>query len=106
MSLDDSMRISETISTFKTRLLSLIRPAQNNIFNIFDPIGLKFITRLRLGFSHLNENRFRHNFQDFINPLCSYSLQIEDTLHYLHCHRFNHICTDLMNSVKSVIDNF
>ena len=41
-----------------------------------------------------------------MNPLCSYSLQIEDTLHYLHCHRFNHICTDLMNNVKSVIDNF
>ena len=42
-----------------------------------------------------------------MNPLCSCSLQIEDTLYYLlHCHHFNHICTDLMNNVKSVIDNF
>ena len=42
-----------------------------------------------------------------MNSLCSCSLQIEDTLHYLlHCHHFNHICTDLMNNVKSVIDNF
>ena len=42
-----------------------------------------------------------------MNPLCSCSLQIEDTLHYLlHYHHFNHICTDLMNNVKSVIDNF
>ena len=35
------------------------------------------------------------------------SLEIEDTLHYLlHCHHFNHIRIDLMNSVKPVYDNF
>ena len=106
-SLDESKRNSETMSTFKNRLLSFFRPVQNNIFNIFDPTGLKFLTRLRLGFSHLNEHRFRHNFQDCMNPLCSCSLEIEDTLHYLlHCHHFNHIRIDLMNSVKSVYDNF
>ena len=32
------------------------------IYNIFDPKGLKFLTRLGLGLSHLNEHRFRHNF--------------------------------------------
>ena len=74
---------------------------------LFDPIGLKFLTRLRLDFSHLNEHRFRNNFQDCMNPLCSCSLEIEDTWHYLlHCHHFNHIRIDLMNSVKSVYDNF
>ena len=31
---------------------------------------------LRLGFSHLNENRFRHNFKDYKNCLCSCSLEI------------------------------
>ena len=42
-----------------------------------------------------------------MNPLCSCSLEIEDTWHYLlHCHHFNHICIDFMNSVKSVYDNF
>ena len=52
-------------------------------------------------------NRFRHNFQDCMNPLCSCSLKIEDALHYLlHCHYFNHIRIDLMNSEKSVYDNF
>ena len=106
-SLDDSIRNSETISTFKNRLLSFIRPVRNNMFNIFDPIGSKFLTRLRLGFIHLNEHRFRQNFQDCMNPLCSCSLEIEDTLHYLlHCHHFNHIRIDLLNYVKSVYDNF
>ena len=77
-------------------VLSFIRPVQNNIFNIFDPIGLKFLTHLRLGFSRLNERRFRHNFQDCMNLLRSCSLEIEDTLHYLlDCHHFNHIRIDL-----------
>ena len=39
--------------------------------------------------------------------LAACSLEIEDTLHYLlHCHHFNHIRIDLMNSVKSIYDNF
>ena len=42
-----------------------------------------------------------------MNPLCSCSLEIKDTLDYLlHYHHFNHIRTDFMNSVKSVYDNF
>ena len=49
-SLDDSIRNYETISTFKNRL-TFIRPVQNNIFNIFGLIGLKFLTRLRLRLS-------------------------------------------------------
>ena len=105
--LDPSSRNSESISSFKSKLLSFIRPVQSNFYNIFDPQGLKLLTRLRLGFSHLNEHRFRHNFQDCINPLCSCSLEIEDTSHYLlHCHNFSRYRIDLMNSVNSVRDHF
>ena len=102
-----NIRNSELISIFKSKLLSFIRPVQTNIYNIFDPKGLTFLTRLRLGLSHLNEHRFRHNFQDCLNPLCSCSLEIEDTSHYLlHCHHFSHHRVVLMNSVKSICDNF
>ena len=105
--LDPSIRNSESISSFKSKLLSFIRPVQSNVYNIFDPQGLKLLTRLRLGFSHLNEHRFRHNFQDCINPLCSCSLEIEDTSHYLlHCHNFSRYRIDLMNSINSVRDHF
>ena len=105
--LDLNIRNSESISIFKSKLLSFIRPVQTNIYNIFDPKGLTFLTRLRLGLSHLNEHRFRHNFQYFLNPLCSCSLEIEDTSHYLlHCHHFPHHRVVLMNSVKSICDNF
>ena len=105
-SLDLNKRNFESISVFKNELLSFIRPVQTNIYNIFDPKGLTFRTRLRLGLSHLNEHRFRHNFQDCLNPLCSCSLEIEDTSHYLlHCHHFSHHRVALMNSIKSIFDN-
>ena len=105
--LDPSIRNSESISSFKSKLLSFIRPVQSNVYNIFYPQGLKLLTRLRLGFSHLNEHRFRHNFQECINPLCSCSLEIADTSHYLlHCPNFSRYRIDLMNSVNSVRDHF
>ena len=106
-SLDINIRNSDSISLFKSRLLSFIRPVQNKIYNIFDPQGLKFLTRLHVGLSHLNVHRFRHNFQDCLNPLCSCSLEIEDTAHYLlHCHHFSTQRANLMNSVKLAFQNF
>ena len=50
-------------------------PLFNPIYNIFNLIGLKYLTRLRLELSHLNEHKFKHNFQDCINPLCTCSLE-------------------------------
>ena len=105
--LDDNIRNYESISVFKNRLLLFIRHVKNNAFNIFDPKGLKLLTWLRLGFSHLNERRFPHNFENCVNPLCTCYLEAEATLHYLlHCHHFNQHYLDLMNSVKSVLANF
>ena len=71
--LDMNIRNSESISLFKSRLLSLIRPNQSNIYYIFDPIDLKLVTLHHLGLCHLNEHKFRHNFQNCLNPLCSCS---------------------------------
>ena len=105
--LDENVRNAESISSFKNKLLAVIRPVQRSVFNIFDPKGLKILTRLRVGFSHLNEHRFRHNIENCINPLCSCSLETEDNLHYLlHCQHFLQHRLNLMNSVKSVINNF
>ena len=85
-----NIRNSESTSIFKTKLLPFIRPLQTNIYNIFDPKGLKFLTRLRLGLSYLNEQRFRHNFQDCLNPSCSCSLETKETSHYLlQCYLFH-----------------
>ena len=64
-------KTSESISVFKKSLLQFSRPSGSEVYNIHDSIGLKYFTRLRLEFSHLREHKFRHNFHDIINPLCS-----------------------------------
>ena len=76
---------------------------QNSIYNMHDPVGIKYLTTLRLGLSHLNEHNFRHNFQDCLNPLCSCSLEVETTNHYfLHFHYYSDIRKTLLNSVKEI----
>ena len=34
---------------------------------------------MRLGLSHLADHKFRHNFQDCLNPICSCGQEIETT---------------------------
>ena len=105
--LDPSIRNSETTSAFKQKLLPFISPLEKSIFNILDPEGLKLLTRLRLGFSHLNEHYFRHNFQECLNPFCTCSLETENTSHYLlHCHHNTPFCTYLTNNVKTFVVDF
>ena len=41
---------------------------------------------MRLGLSHLVDHKFRHNFQDCLNPISSCGQEIETTSHFhLHC---------------------
>ena len=75
----------------------------NSVYNIRDPVEIKYLTRLRLGLSHLNEHKFRNNFQDCLNPLRSCSLEVETTNHYfLHCHHYNDIRKTLLDTVKEI----
>ena len=53
-----------TLNIFKSKILKFIRPAANSIFGCHDPIGVKLLTRLRLGLSHPCEHKFKHSFQD------------------------------------------
>ena len=41
-------------------------------------MGIKYLSRLRLGLSYLNYHKFRHNFQDCLNPLCPCSLELTE----------------------------
>ena len=58
--LDHTLRNSKYYNIFKSSLLKIGRPIPKPTFNIHNPLGLKLFTRL----SHLNENRFNHNFED------------------------------------------
>ena len=71
------------------------------------PLGVRLLNRLRLGFSHLREHRFTQGFADTLNPLCSCSLETEDTEHYfLHCQNNLSLCTTLLNDLNNIILQF
>ena len=57
--LDPNIRNAETYASFRKMLLNFIRPKGNNTYKIYDPLGIKLLTRLRLGFSHHSEHKFR-----------------------------------------------
>ena len=69
--LDCNIRNSESLALFKKRILAFIRPFVNSTFQCFNPKGLKIITRLQLGLSHLRFHKFKHCFQDTLNPICN-----------------------------------
>ena len=75
-----------SITVFKKHLLKEIRPDPHPVYNICKPIGLKLLTWLRLGLSHLNEHRFNHNFENSVNPLCNCSLEVETTSQFFLHH--------------------
>ena len=60
-----------------------IKPICCPILSIHNLHGVKLIARLRLGFNHLCEHKFRHNFHDTLNQLCSSSLEPETASCYL-----------------------
>ena len=62
----------------------------NSIYNIHNPLGIKYLTRLRIGPSQLKKHKFRRNFQDSVDLMCLWSNDFETTIHFfLHFANFN-----------------
>ena len=58
------LRNSPNLRSFKLRILALVRPPPKRIFNIHDPIGMKWHFQLRVVLSHLYARKLNHNFSD------------------------------------------
>ena len=81
--LNPSLQNSESFLTFKKNILLLVKLAAISVYDF------SLITRLRLGLSHLRKHKFKHNFQESLDPLCNCGHDIESTTHFfLHCPLF------------------
>ena len=97
-----NIRNSSSVNIFKKSILTFIRPFDNNFLNSHNPKG---ITRLRLGLRHLREHKFKHSFQDSLNPFCNCGLDIESAAHYLlHCPTYSTERRTLLSTIEN-IDN-
>ena len=79
-----TLAIQKILVFSKIIFLNLLDP--NQTFNCCNLKEIRLITRFRLVLSHLREHKFKYNFQNYLNPLCSCGSNIESTSHFLlHC---------------------
>ena len=80
--------------------------SSRSCFNICSTVALKLLTRLRVGRCHLNEHKLKHDFSNYINSLCCYSLEVESMTHFfLHCLCFSSICKILSYDLVSILNS-
>ena len=74
---------------FQKMLLNFTKATGNSTYKIYDPHGIKLLTSVRLGFSHLSEHKSRHKIADSLIPSFSCSLETESTLYFfLYCQNY------------------
>ena len=101
--LDNKISKSESLTLFRSSLLKIIRKPVNSVFGILNPVGIQYLTRLRLDFSHLKEHKYHHNFADTLNPLCNCSLEAESVSHFfMRCNLFHNERLILMNNLLNI----
>ena len=107
--LDSRIRDLPSISSFKRAIYDFVRPKPVSTFRLNNRPGVVLLTRLRVGFSHLREHKFRHGFQDTVNPFCDCQTNsIETTEHYLlQCSNFPNERLNLFGDLQNLgIDIF
>ena len=102
--LDWEIKNSESILTFRKRILSFIRPSADSTFSCHNPRGIKLLSRLRLGLSHLREHKLKRGFQNSLNPFCSCGKgEVETSSHYLlHCSNYLEEQLALLNTIRNI----
>ena len=102
--MDSRIRNLPSIATFKRAILDFIRPVPTPMFKISGLLGFVFLTQLRVGFSHLREHKFRHDFLDIVDPICSCRTKaVENTKHYLlHCSIFANQRTVSFDDLRNI----
>ena len=94
---------SKSISIFKSNVLKFIRLKLNNVYYCHNAKRIGLLARLRLGLSHLREHKFKHSFQDCLNPLCFCGNEIETSTHcLLHCPTYTNERMIPLNKIKSI----
>ena len=91
---------------FKPKIFKFIRPTASSIFGSHNLIGLKLLSRLRLGLSHLHEHKFKHSFQDILNPFCNCGKEAETTFHFLlSCSNYSDKRLTPLSKIRNVNPN-
>ena len=85
-----------------------MRTVPTPTFKINRLSGFVFLTRLRVGFSHLREYKFGHGLLDIADPICSCRTNaVENSEHYLlHCSNLANQGTILFDDLQNIGINY
>ena len=86
---------STSYQQFRKSLLFFIKPTCFTLFSIHHSVGVRLLVRLRLDFSRLHEDKFRHN------VLAASSLKQLHTIFYC-CHNSPFARSALMNDLNII----
>ena len=81
--LSSFIKSSLSLNIFKKRYMEFFYVSPNPIYGINNPVGLKHLTRLRVGLSHLRSHKYQHKFSDTESELCSCSNNEFETVRLL-----------------------
>ena len=99
------IRNAKSLNSFKK--LIIIKKQENPLFLVYDPLAAKLLTRLRLDFSHLKKHKFRHDFKDTLNPLCTCGAEVETTEQFLlHCQLYSTHGYQLFDKIVKIDQQF
>ena len=83
-----------------------MRPTANSIFGCHNPIGVKLLTTLRLGLSHLREHKFKDSFHDILDPLCNCGKEVETPFDFLlSCPNYSDERLTLLSKIRNINPN-
>ena len=89
------------------------RTVPNSVFSVADIYGIKLLTRLRVGCSHLRDHEFRHNIQDTIKSRSRMDFQfffcaakissLQEPVSWMNSHDSNILNLDEISLTKFIL---
>ena len=94
-------------SMHKFKIPIKIEKFKNSLYNVYDPLGVKLLSRLRLQFSHLNEHESRHGFKDTTDPTFPCGTEVETNHNFLlRCRYFFSQRPELFDNLYNLDPSF
>ena len=104
--LDLNICNSESLNILKKRRVKFIRHSGSSVFICHNLRGVKLLTRLRVGLSHLREHKLKRGFQDSLDPICSCVYDIKTSAHFLlHCPHYSNERSTFLNIIRNINRN-
>ena len=94
-----------TLNVFKKRYMEFFIVTSKPIYGIHNPVGIKYLTRLQVGLSHLRAHKYQHNFVDTTTQCCSCANNVSETIeHYLlYCPNYSLIRSELFEKLRLIV---